>query len=171
MEIKLNVEKKHFWILVCLGILLLGVFVFAGGRNLITGGAVTDWNSAEVFGHGPDYDSGWFAVDSNTVHEVPQIHSLNKIPSQIMLMECGAVSNNECTTKVVFGGTGGYQDGINFINPITITADKTNIYLGITNAWWVWGYWSPSIGGTMWGCPGATDSSCKAGFYRILAWK
>jgi hypothetical protein len=114
----------------------------------------------------PQYDSGWFAVSSITT-EIVRPHGLGKTPSHLTLFQCGAVNGGECATRTVISGTTGYHDGSSSINPVTITADVNNLYIGITSSWWVWGYWTPAG----FGCAGDADGSCFTGFYRVVAYR
>ena len=118
-------------------------------------------------GVAPNYDSGWVAVSANTHKEVTLAHGLASVPSNLMLLQCGAVADGNCTTRTVMAGTRGYPYGSAVINPVTITADATRVYIGITVAC-VWGYWSPTSG-LIW--TGDADGHCTTGYYRVLAWK
>jgi hypothetical protein len=119
----------------------------------------------------PQYDSGWFPVTVNGDFEIAKAHGFGAPPSLLMVQECGAVTNNVCTTRVVLFGSGGYHDGYHFINPVTVTSDSTNVYLSIVHTWVAWGYWSPGVPGNGWICPGGADPNCMSAYYRVLAWR
>jgi len=98
--------------------------------------------------------------------EIELVHDMSAPPSQLMLLQCGAVSGVDCLTRVVVAGTRGYQDGLTFVNPISVTSDGTNIFIGMFAGWWAWGYWTPA---TNWQCEGRGD--CRTAWYRVLAWR
>jgi hypothetical protein len=116
----------------------------------------------------PQYDSGWFAVASGANNEIAKPHGLGGAPSHILLQQCGALAGGACVTRVVLAGTRGHQDGSSFVNPMDVTADANNIYIGVLGAWWVWGYWTPASGFV---CTGDADNDCFTGYYRVLAWR
>ncbi len=115
----------------------------------------------------PDYQSAWKEVSSASANEVTFEHGLGSIPSHVQILQCGAVDGDTCLTRVVMAGTRGYQDGTSLINPVTVTADNTQIYVALTT-WWVWGYWTPAKG---FDCPGGVNKNCRIGYYRVLAWR
>jgi hypothetical protein len=114
----------------------------------------------------PDYDSGWFAVNSQPApSEIVLNTGFALPPSRFMLQQCGQLSaNGSCSTRIVIAGTTGYHDGGANINPLTITFDTPNIYIGMTNQLWAFNYWTPAQG---WNCKTA---NCFTAFYRVIAW-
>jgi len=123
----------------------------------------------------PDYDSGWvYVTKSDGVKSFT--HELGDRPKNIVLVECGTVnSDNQCSSKEVYIGTGYHDQGYGYVNPVSIVTDSTSIYVYLTPAAWVWGWWvdkavSPA-GYYGWRCDGDADNNCYTGYYRIYAWK
>ena len=113
----------------------------------------------------PQYDSGWFSVNSNA-GVITKAHGLGVAPSLLMLQQCGALdNNNNCTTRVVLSGVNGYKDFINSINPEGISADATSIYLPMVLGNWAWGYYNGSAFVTT----GDADNNPATAYYRIVA--
>ncbi|HXF78535.1 MAG TPA: IPT/TIG domain-containing protein, partial [Usitatibacter sp.] len=125
---------------------------------------------------GPNYDSGWFAVNADpTAHTPPRngngeielATGLAGVPTRLMILQCGQLlPTGDCATRTVISGTTGYHDSGSDINPLTVSFGPGSLYLGIAPNWWVWGYWSLGAG---WSCPGSP--SCFQGFWRVMAWR
>ena len=141
------------------------------GATTITGttsvtGATTITGNLTVTGRvAPNFDSGWFGVTSGNSY--PVAHGLGAVPSQVQVMECGAVSNGACTTRVVYANSG-FNDNSSCLNPINTFSDGTNITVALTSACNAWGYWLP-VGGFQYA--GDADGNMTTAFYRVLAWR
>ncbi len=123
----------------------------------------------------PFYDSGWrFVTSGDTVQFLMGgiLTSAYK-PSLIQLLQCGAISGDDCVTEMVISGTHGYQDGGSAVNPVRIVSGPTNsaaasrITVYTYSGWWAWGYWTPLV----WHCPGDADGNCFTAYYRLLVWR
>jgi hypothetical protein len=66
-------------------------------------------------------------------------------PSQLMVLQCGAVNGGNCLTRVVVAGPGVIRTG-QLSRTLSVTADITRIFVGTYSGWWAWGYWTPATG-------------------------
>jgi len=161
---QINIEKKHFWVLVVMiSLIAVAVFVYA----LQTKGASTSNEfghySFDVEGIEPDYESDWVKVDSSSDNEVKFKFgsTWEDVPSRYSLLHCDSLDSqyNKCGSRVVLSG--GYSDGTVHINPVSVTADNSIIYVSVTKGWNSWGYWYGN-----W-----KYSSDSISYYKVLAWK
>ncbi len=145
--------------------------LWSSGKLVLNGyGGVIVYGATEYMdGVKPNYDSGWFAVTSG--NDYTKAHGLGVVPKQFMLWQCDGISGNTCLSRVVLAGTRGYQDGTSAINPVTVSADTSNIYIGLYSAWAAWGYWSNSAPGNKWVVTSNVDSNAYTAYYRVFAWK
>jgi len=117
----------------------------------------------------PDYDSGWFAVDSTLSNEITKAHGFGSVPINTVLWACGGISNGEPTTRIVTTTGRPHRDHtIDYLNPSEISADSANIYVGLAGGRNAWSVWDPIRG---WTYDGDEDANYKTAYYRILAWK
>jgi hypothetical protein len=187
--VQINIEKKDLYILTALMILLMGttmIIAFGSNNPTLNGhdlGEIQLPNCAEgqvlkltsgnwvcgtdISGGGsaPNYDSGWVYIPSVS-QEHTFNHALGVVPSNIMLLTCGALSGSTCTTRVVMSSLSGHNDGATNKNPISVTSDNNNIYIATASSWQVFYYWIPAS----WVCTGDADGNCATGYYKVLAW-
>ena len=123
---------------------------------------VSRWASAD--GDAPDYDSGWYAENSNTSHKTTLTHNLGAIPTriQIWFSPDNPPSNwvypvSADSANYTLGPHIGY-----YRNPISIRVNTTTVEYYMYNAIYMYAYtYSNTWTWDLW----------TSGYYRVRLWK